>query len=105
MSCVKIDMEHNVIVPREFLTKLKNDLLIRGECDGTGCNVVNLSSSLWLQLKELESHVKGNWADRHITTDNDLFTGWDESGSVRIAVSKNRDVVVKALEEYAKTLG
>ena len=36
----------------EVLTLVKKDLLMRAEEDSDGCKVVDLSSSIWIKLKE-----------------------------------------------------
>ena len=36
----------------EVLTLIKKDLLMRAEEDSDGCKVVDLSSSIWIKLKE-----------------------------------------------------
>ena len=36
-----------------LLERIKRDLLLRGETDSEGVTAVNLSSGLWLRLKEL----------------------------------------------------
>ena len=42
-----------------ILTLVRKDLLMRSEEDSGGCKVVNLSSSVWVKLKEaLKEQVK-----------------------------------------------
>jgi hypothetical protein len=38
---------------RELLQRIKTDLLMRGDEDSDGCTVVDLSSSIWLELCKL----------------------------------------------------
>jgi hypothetical protein len=38
---------------RELLRRIKTDLLMRGDEDSDGCTVVDLSSSIWLELCKL----------------------------------------------------
>jgi hypothetical protein len=55
----EVDDERSRVAELELiLNKVSRDLLMRAEVDSDGCKVVDLSSSIWIKLKELLKEPK-----------------------------------------------
>jgi hypothetical protein len=55
----EVDDERDHVADLELiLNKVSRDLLMRAEVGSDGCKVVDLSSSIWIKLKELLKETK-----------------------------------------------